>query len=96
MRRLAIGIAAGLVCGGALADQATPLKSGPGSDATATKCSVCHTSDYIVMNSMFLSPEGWRAEVTKMRSAFGASIDDAMAEVIISYLSLRYGVAGKP
>jgi hypothetical protein len=72
------------------ADPPVPLKPGDGSATTAAFCAICHTTDYIVMNSVFLPPAGWKAEVTKMRKAFGAPIDDATAETIITYLAANY------
>jgi hypothetical protein len=48
------------------------------------------------MNSVFLTPDGWKAEVTKMRSAFGAPIDDETAAEITAYLASNYAVAKKP
>jgi mono/diheme cytochrome c family protein len=70
------------------ADDPVPLK--PGGDLTAAVCSACHTSDYIVMNSPFLAPATWKAEVTKMRNAFGAPIDDDTAAAITDYLIANY------
>jgi hypothetical protein len=78
------------------ADMPVPLKPGTGGDTAAAVCSACHTSDYIVMNSTFLTPEAWKAEVTKMRSAFGASIDDETATTITAYLAANYAVASRP
>jgi hypothetical protein len=75
---------------------AETLKAGPGDDTTSAVCSACHTTDYIVMNSVFLTPEAWKAEVTKMRSAFGAPIDDETAAEITAYLANNYAVAKKP
>jgi mono/diheme cytochrome c family protein len=90
-----LGLAA--ACPGALAAEGPmPLKPGTGSDVVSANCSACHTSDYIVMNSPFLTPDGWKAEVTKMRSAFGAPIDSATAAEIIAYLAANYAVAPKP
>jgi mono/diheme cytochrome c family protein len=86
-----------LVAAGALADDTpAPLKPGPGDDLATAYCNVCHTSDYIIMNSVFLTPDGWRAEVAKMRTAFGAPIDDATATQIIAYLAAHYAVGAKP
>jgi hypothetical protein len=42
------------------------------------------------MNSVFLTPSGWKAEVMKMRTAFGAPIDDDTAAAIIAYLGAQY------
>jgi hypothetical protein len=47
------------------------------------------------MNSTFLTPEGWRAEVTKMRQAYGAPIDDGTADLIVKYLSEAYAARPK-
>jgi len=83
--------AALLACRAALAQDApVPLKQAPGSDLTAAACNTCHTSNYIVMNSVFLSPAAWAAEVTKMRSAFGAPIDSETAAIISDYLGTNY------
>jgi sulfite dehydrogenase (cytochrome) subunit B len=80
----------------ALAEGApAPLKPGPGNDAVTASCNVCHTTDYIVMNSPFLTLDQWEREVTKMRAAFGAPIDDATAAVITAYLAANYGEPAK-
>jgi mono/diheme cytochrome c family protein len=85
------------LCRGVLAaDDPAPLKPGAGEDVTSAQCSACHSSDYIVMNSSFLTADGWKAEVTKMRTAFGAPIDDSTAAEIVSYLASNYGAAAKP
>jgi hypothetical protein len=92
-----IAVLGALVCGGALAgDAPAPLEPGAGAGATSAHCNVCHTSDYIVMNSTFLTRDQWQAEVTKMRAAFGAPIDDATAAEIVAYLAAHYAVPGKP
>ena len=40
-------------------------------------------------------PEAWKVEVTKMREAYGAPIDDDTANTIMKYLSTTYGVQPK-
>lgn len=72
-------------------EQPVELKPGPGQDIVQNECNVCHSLDYIRMNSPFLTADGWKAEVTKMRTAFGAPIDDADADAILKYLSANYG-----
>jgi uncharacterized protein (DUF697 family) len=47
------------------------------------------------MNSVFLTPDAWKAEVAKMREAYGAPIDDDTAAAIVKYLSATYGVPPK-
>ena len=97
MKRLFIAALGVLICRGALADDASwPLKPGAGDDLASAYCSACHTTNYIVMNSTFLTPDDWTAEVTKMRTAFGAPIDDATAAEISAYLAAHYAVPAKP
>jgi hypothetical protein len=96
MRPVLIAVLALLGCQGAMAAETpVPLKTGAGDDLTSAFCSACHTSDYIVMNSPFLTPDAWKAEVTKMRVAFGAPIDDQTAAAIAGYLAANYAVAPK-
>lgn len=97
MKGVVWGVLGVLVCRGAMADDASaPLKPGAGQDVTSAYCGGCHTPDYIVMNSMFLTADQWRAEVGKMRTAFGAPIDDATAAEIVAYLAAHYAVTGRP
>jgi hypothetical protein len=93
-----LGVAMGVVVsrGVLAADAPAPLTPGPWADVTGAQCSACHSSDYIVMNSIFLTPDGWKAEVTKMRTAFAAPIDDSTAAEIVSYLAAHYAVPTKP
>lgn len=74
------------------ADDPVPLKPGPGSELASAACNACHTSNYILMNSTFMAPATWKAEVTKMRVVFGAPIDDAVAQSITDYLIANYAV----
>jgi mono/diheme cytochrome c family protein len=78
------------------ADVPGALQPGAGSDVVTAACSLCHTVDYIRMNSVFLTPDAWKAEVTKMRTAFGAPIDDDAAKEILAYLDAHYAVTAKP
>jgi len=67
------------------------LKKAPGLDKVEANCGACHSLDYIQMNSPFMNPATWDAEVTKMMKAFGAPITDADAAVIKDYLKKNYG-----
>ena len=78
------------------ADTPMPLKPGPGVERTTAYCNACHTSNYIIMNSPFLSPAAWKAEVAKMRTAFGAPMDDSVVAEISAYLGANYAAPGKP
>jgi mono/diheme cytochrome c family protein len=75
-------------------ETAITLKDVPGRDAVTNNCAACHSLDYIQMNSPFPDRKLWEAEVTKMRSVFGAPIDDADAKTVIEYLSRNYGSGG--
>ena len=79
----------------ALAQEQVRLKPGAGLDAVTTSCSVCHTLNYIKMNSPFLTAKAWDAEVTKMRDGYGAPIDQDTVATIVKYLSENYGPAPK-
>ena len=75
--------------------QRAPLPPGPGKDVVEGGCATCHSLSYIPMNSRFMTPEVWKAEVTKMRTAFGAPIDDEAADAIIAYLVTNFGAPAK-
>ena len=96
MRTIAFVIAAALIAlpATAGADQVIKLKPGNGLDKVESNCQACHTLAYIPMNSPFLKPAGWDAEVTKMIKAYGAPIVEADAKAIADYLKTHYGAAG--
>ncbi|MEA2755339.1 MAG: hypothetical protein QOJ54_1628 [Aliidongia sp.] len=75
----------------AAAESDVTLKAAPGHDLVETNCQVCHSLDYIPMNSPFLPQKTWDAEVHKMIKAYGAPIDEKDAQAIIDYLSKNYG-----
>jgi len=66
------------------------LAEGEGRDQVQALCSMCHSVDYIVMNSPFLDAAGWEKSVRKMVTVMGAPISDADVAVIVNYLSTRY------
>lgn len=72
-------------------EQPIELKAGPGLETVQGNCGSCHSLDYIQMNSPFLSPAVWQAEVAKMIKTFGAPITDDDAKVILEYLVKNYG-----
>ena len=78
-----------------VAAQRVPLASGPGKDLVEAACATCHSLGYIPMNSRFLSPDGWKAEITKMQAVFGAPIDDDAAKAILAYLVAHYGAPAR-
>jgi hypothetical protein len=92
MRTFVIAFVAALIALPAAADEKpVQLKKADGLEKVEANCQACHSLDYIPMNSPFLKPAGWDAEVGKMIKAFGAPIDDADAKVIAEYLKKNYG-----
>ena len=92
MRTIIAALLAILTATAASAEERTiDLKKAPGVEKVEGHCGACHSLDYIEMNSPFLSPASWDAEVTKMIKAFGAPIDEADAKIIADYLKTNYG-----
>ena len=67
------------------------LKDGPGRDKVMSQCALCHSLDYIQMNSRFLDRTGWTASVTKMINVFGAPIPKEDVDTLVEYLTQNYG-----
>jgi len=66
------------------------LRDGPGRQLVEANCVMCHSLDYIPMNSPFLDRKGWEASVTKMIKVMGAPIAEADAQKITDYLAGQY------
>jgi cytochrome c5 len=67
------------------------LRDGPGRQLVEANCVMCHSLDYIPMNSRFLDRKGWEASVNKMIKVMGAPIAEADAQEITDYLAGQYG-----
>ncbi len=92
MRHAIVLSALALVFSAAHADESQiKLKDGPGRDKVLNNCTICHSADYVQMNSPFLDAKGWDAEVTKMIKVFGAPISGDDAKAIVDYLTKNYG-----
>ena len=81
------------LCAGAVfaAEQRVLLKDGPARQKIEANCGSCHSLDYILGNSPFMTRSVWDAEVTKMIKAYGAPVSDEDAKDIVDYLSKNYG-----
>ena len=55
-------------------------------------CSICHSLDYIQMNSPFMKRAAWEAEVRKMIKVMGAPIAEEKVQTLVDYLTRNYGV----
>jgi hypothetical protein len=71
-----------------------PVKIAPGEHAALvqSRCSICHSLDYIVMNSPFLSRTAWEGEVRKMMKVMGAPVAENEVASIVDYLTQNYGL----
>jgi hypothetical protein len=67
------------------------LKDGPGRQLVEANCSMCHSLDYIPMNSPFFDRKGWEGSVNKMIKVMGAPVAAADVQGIVDYLAARYG-----
>lgn len=78
--------------GAAHADESQiTLKEGPGRDKVQANCGICHSLDYIPMNSVFLDRKGWEGSVNKMVKVMGAPIKAEDIAPIVDYLAAQYG-----
>jgi hypothetical protein len=81
-----------LATGTALADESRiQLRDAPGRDLVVANCRLCHSLDYIQMNSRFLERGGWEASVNKMVNVMGAPIKAEDVPSIVDYLNRAYG-----
>lgn len=67
------------------------LAQGEGADKVQALCAICHSLDYIHMNSPFQDTTGWDKTVTKMVKVMGAPITQEDSAVIVAYLARHYG-----
>ena len=81
-----------LLATAAIADESlVQLVDAPGKDLVIANCAICHSLDYVPMNSRFLDRKGWEASVSKMIKVMGAPIGDVDAKAIVDYLAKNYG-----
>ncbi|MGR9087276.1 MAG: c-type cytochrome [Gammaproteobacteria bacterium] len=67
------------------------LKNGPGKKLVAENCAMCHSLDYIPMNSTALDRQGWKKTVAKMIDVMGAPISPDDVDPLVDYLAGHYG-----
>jgi cytochrome c5 len=89
------GIAACLAAVGALPAAANEsdvvLANDPVRARVQAACSMCHSLDYIVMNSPIQDQAGWEKTVKKMVTVFGAPLTAEESAAIVAYLASHYG-----
>lgn len=69
------------------------LEPGPGREIVQSACAICHSVDYIVMNSPFQDRAGWTRTVDKMVHVMGAPLSPEDAATVVDYLERYYGKA---
>jgi len=67
------------------------LAPGEGVGQVQAMCAICHSLDYIQMNSPIQDAAGWEKTVTKMVKVMGAPISPEDGAVIVAYLARHYG-----
>jgi len=68
------------------------LKEASGRDQVMANCTMCHSVDYVQMNSPFMKKAAWQATVNKMVKVMGAPIGSEDIPAIVDYLVKNYGV----
>jgi mono/diheme cytochrome c family protein len=58
---------------------------GVGADIAASQCLICHSAG-MVLRQPPLTKDEWRAEILKMRSAYGAPLPDDQVDGLSEYL----------
>ncbi len=62
-----------------------PFPSGDGADIASSQCLTCHSAG-MVLTQPPLKKDEWRAEIMKMRSAYGAPIPEDQVDGLAEYL----------
>ena len=69
----------------ALPENDEPFPPGIGADIAGSQCLICHSAG-MVLTQPPLKKDEWRAEIIKMRSAYGAPIPDDQVDALSEYL----------
>ncbi len=72
-------------------EESVYIKEGNGKDKVTAQCAMCHSLDYITLNTHIMDKAGWEKTVNKMINAMGAPIEDNDKKIIIDYLASHYG-----
>ena len=72
------------------------LAPGDGVERVQASCAMCHSLDYIVMNSWFQDRAGWEKTVNKMVKVMGAPLTPEDAAAVVDYLVANYGKPAAP
>jgi cytochrome c5 len=67
------------------------LTEGAGLPQVQASCSMCHSLDYILMNSPFQDKAAWEKTVNKMVKVMGAPLTADDITAVVAYLDAHYG-----
>jgi mono/diheme cytochrome c family protein len=76
-----------------LPTSAAEFPAGKGSEIANANCLICHSAG-MALRQPPLTVDEWRAEITKMKTAFGAPIPADQIDELADYLSTVDGRAG--
>lgn len=92
VRAALAGVVMVLGVASARADESSvQLTQADGVERVQAHCAICHSLDYIVMNSPFQDRAGWDKTVTKMVKVMGAPLTPEDTAAIVDYLAANYG-----
>jgi sulfite dehydrogenase (cytochrome) subunit B len=76
-----------------LPEETAAFLPGPNLELVQQNCTACHSADYISTQPRSLrDPHAfWQGEVVKMKSVYGAPIEQADIPKIVDYLTKTYG-----
>lgn len=72
-------------------ESSVQLTQADGVERVQAYCAICHSLDYIVMNSPFQDRAGWDKTVTKMVKVMGAPLTPEDTAAVVDYLAANYG-----
>lgn len=75
-------------------ESALALKPGAERELVSARCVICHSVDYIIMNSPIQGRAGWETTVNKMVKVMKAPITPEELTAIVRYLDANYGAPG--
>jgi mono/diheme cytochrome c family protein len=90
-RSLLMAAALALAFAAQAGEEKVRIKEDTGADKVRQNCNICHSLDYIRLNSPFLDEKGWEAAVNKMIKGYGAQIPPGDVKPMAEYLGRNYG-----
>jgi mono/diheme cytochrome c family protein len=70
----------------ALPDSHNVFPPGEGADIANSQCMICHSAGMVTRQPP-LTYDGWKAEINKMRSAYGAPLPEDQIDSLAKYLT---------